>query len=133
MISTIKTRTGEFFRSRLHTEDMPFYLDNADTDSQPPFGVVTVTEMRETTPLSSAYHAEVKIAVIADIDDSSSVEHDNRLAQVMKTLEQMPRRVVDTSANVRLFGWVVTQTETVTKEEAKSLADVFTIIAGVGG
>lgn len=133
MSSSTKTRLGEFFRSRLDTDDLPFFQSNADTDSQPPYGVVTVTDLRETTPFSNAFRAEVKIAVITDIDESSSSDHDNLLAEVMNRLNSIPRRIVDSDTNIRLFGWLILMSETVTKDEAKSLSDVITIQAGVGG
>ncbi len=133
MLSTTKVRTGEFFRHRLDSDALRFFLSNADQDSQPPYGVVTVTELRETTPESNAFHAEIKIAVITSIDDHSSREHDNILAEVMKKLEVIPRRVVDPEAEIRLFGWLITLNETVLKDESQSLSDVITILAGVGG
>lgn len=133
MLASTKVRTGEFFRHRLDTDGLRFFLSNADPDSQPPYGVVTVTELRETTPQSDAFHAEIKIAVITSIDDHSSREHDGLLEEVMRKLDAIPRRVVDPEAEIRLFGWLITLTETVLKEESQSLSDVITIAAGIGG
>lgn len=133
MLQSTKVRTGEFFRQRLDSDDLRFFLSNADPDSQPPYGVVTVTELRETTPESNAFHAEIKIAVISSVDEHSSEQHDDLFSMVVKKLETIPRRVIDTDAQIRLFGWLITLTETVLKEESQSLSDVITIEAGVGG
>jgi hypothetical protein len=131
--TSVKTRVGEYFRSRLDSEDLKFFQNNADTDSAPPYGVVTVTELRETTPGSSAYRAEIKIAVITSIDMSSSVEHDRLLEEVMMRLESIPRRIVDEQAGIRIFGWTQTMSEAITKDESQSFSDVITVIAGCGG
>jgi hypothetical protein len=131
--TSTKTRLGEFFRARLDDPDIKFFQNNADTDSPPPYGVVTVTELKETTPQSNVFAAEVKIAVVTSIDMSSSEQHDALLEKVYGKLNDIPRRVVDTDNQIRLFGWVITGAETITKEESQSFSDVISITAGCGG
>lgn len=131
-----KSRLSEFFRSRLDAQTgdaIHFFNNNADENSQPPYGVVTVPTMEETTPKSNVFRGEVKVSVITDIDDSSSAEHDNLLEQVRLALETIPRRIVDTDAGIRLFGWTILKNEAITKEESQSFSDVITIAAGCTG
>jgi hypothetical protein len=131
--TSTKTRVGEFFRSQLDSEDIHFFQNNADPDSPPPYGVVTVTKLEETVPGANAFTAEVKIAVITSIDMSSSEQHDILLEKVMSKLNDIPRRAVDSTIGIRIFGWLILYSETVTKEESQSFSDVITIRCGCGG
>jgi len=136
MATSPKTKLSEFFRSNLNSrtsDAIPFFNNNADAQSLPPYGVVTVTEVRETTPFSNVYRGEVKVAIITSIDMSSSVEHDTLLEEVMLALDNIPRRVIDEVNNIRLFGWVITSSEAITKDESQSFSDVITILAGCSG
>lgn len=131
-----KTRLSEFFRSRLDTQTsaaIRFFNNNADEDSQPPYGVVSVPTMEETTPRSNVYRGKIEISIVTNIDDSTTVEHDNLLEEVMRALEAIPRRTVDTDAGIRLFGWTILKNEAITKEESQSFSDVITIAAGCTG
>lgn len=133
--SSTKTRLAEFFRSRLDSSTLHAFQNNADTDAPPPYLVVTVTKLTETTPQSNVFTAEVKIAIVTSIDMSSSVEHDALLEGAMLLLNNIPRRIerpVDPD-HIRIFGWVILYSETVSKEESQSFSDVITIRAGVGG
>jgi hypothetical protein len=131
--SSPKSRLSEFFRSRLDTTDLRFYNNSADVDSQPPYGVVTVTELEETTPQSNAYKGTVKIAVIHSIDSASTTEHDAVLETVTSRLDQIPRQIIDYDVGIRIFGWTATLNEAISKEESQSFSDVITILAGCGG
>lgn len=128
-----KGRIGEFFRSRLDSSAISFFHNNADNDSQPPYGVITVTKLEETTPFSNVFTAEIKIAVVSDIDATTTEQHDALLKQVMETLNEIPRRAADEVTGIRLFGWAILYSETITKEESQSFSDVITIRAGCGG
>lgn len=131
-----KTRLSEFFRSNLDERTnaaLKFFNNNADENSQPPYGVVTVPTMAETTPKSNVYRGEVNISIISSIDQSSSAEHDNLLEEVMLALDNIPRRIVDTTNNIRLFGWTILKSEAETKDESQSFSDVITIAAGCSG
>lgn len=129
----MKTRAGEFFRKNLDMTEIKFFQNNANTDTAPPYGVVTVTKMEETTPGSHVYMAEIKVAVVTSIDISSSEEHDVLLEKVMDKLSQIPKRTTDTDIGIRIFGWVNLYSEAVTKEESQSFSDVVTIHLGCGG
>lgn len=129
----MKTRAGEFFRKNLDMTEIKFFQNNANTDTAPPYGVVTVTKMEETTPGTHVFTAEVKIAVVTSIDISSSEEHDILLEKVMDKLAQIPKRITDDTIGIRIFGWVILYSETVTKEESQSFSDVVTIRLGCGG
>lgn len=131
--TSMKTRAGEFFRKNLDMNEIHFFLNNANTDSAPPYGVVTVTAMEETTPGSHVYHVEIKIAVVTSIDISSSDEHDILLEKVMDKLAQIPKRTTDPDVGIRIFGWVNLASEAITKEESQSFSDVITIRLGCGG
>jgi len=133
MTTSTKTRLGEFFRSKLEGTDIKFFLNNADTDESPPYGVVTVTEMEETVPMANAYKATIKIAVVTSIDISNSAQHDQLLESVMTRLFNIPKRVTDAEIGIRIFGWTMTLSEAITKDESQSFSDVITIIAGCGG
>jgi hypothetical protein len=133
MTTSTKTRLGEFFRSQLNGTDIKFFLNNADTDEPPPYGVVTVTEMEETTPRANVYKATIKIAVVTSIDISNSAQHDTLLESVMNRLYNIPKQAVDSTIGIRLFGWTMTLSESITKDESQSFSDVITIIAGCGG
>jgi hypothetical protein len=132
-LTSVKTRLGEYFRSRLHTSGLNFSQNNADTDIQPPWGVVTVTKLTETTPGSHVYTGEVKIALITSIDISSSSEHDLMLEQVMDLLAQIPKTLTDHEIGIRMFGWVLLYSETIIKSESQSMSDVLTLITGCSG
>jgi hypothetical protein len=129
----MKTRVGEFFRSRLDMEGLHFFQNNADADSPPPYGVVTVTKMIEISPGTKVFSAEVKVAVVTSIDMSSSEQHDTLLEKVMNALDKIERRTTDSTIGVRIFGWVILGSETVTKEESQSFSDVISIRCGAGG
>jgi hypothetical protein len=131
--TSMKTRAGEYFRKNLDMTEIKFFQNNANTDTAPPYGVVTVTKMEETTPRSRVYMAEVKVAVVTSIDISSSEEHDILLEKVMDKLSQIPKRTTDASIGIRIFGWVQLYNEAVTKEESQSFSDVITIRLGCGG
>jgi hypothetical protein len=131
--SSPKTRLSEFFRSRLDSEELKFFNNNADADAPPPYGVVTVTELEETTPRSNAFKGTIKIAIINSIDASSSAEHDALLEKVTILLNDIPRQIIDDTAHIRLFGWTITLNEAISKEESQSFSDVITILAGCGG
>ncbi len=132
--TSVKTRVGEFFRSRLDDAvNIKFFQNNADTDEAPPYGVVTVTNLAELAPGLNVFHAEIKVAVITSIDMSSSEEHDVLLEQVMDRLATIPKRITDTDIGLRVFGWVLQYSETITKQESQSFSDVITIRCGCGG
>lgn len=131
--TSTKVRASEFWRSQLDSAAVPFFNNNADTDQLPPYGVVTVTKMEETTPGSNAFTVEVKIAVVSDIDSTTSGRHDELLQIVTNKLDAIPKRVIDPVLKIRVFGWTILYSETVTKDEAQSFSDVITIRAGVGG
>lgn len=129
----MKTRVGEYFRSRLDMPEIHFFQNNADADSPPPYGVVTVTKMNEISPGTRVFSAEVKVAVVTSIDMSSSEQHDVLLEKVMNKLDKIDRRTTDATIGVRIFGWVILYSETVTKDESQSFSDVITIRCGCGG
>lgn len=132
--SSTKTRIGEFFRSRLDDQvAIKFFQNNADTETPPPYGVVTVTDLDETTPQSNVFTAIIKVAVITSIDMSSSEQHDALLEEVMLRLNEIPRRIIDENIGIRIFGWVIMMSEAITKDESQSFSDVITIKAGIGG
>jgi hypothetical protein len=131
--TSIKTRVGEFFRSNLDMDEIHFFQNNADSDAAPPYGVVTITKMEETTPQSHVFTAEVKVAVVTSIDISSSEQHDILLELVQDKLAAIPRRTTDVTIGIRIFGWVELYSETVTKDESQSFSDVITIRCGCGG
>lgn len=131
--TSMKTRAGEFFRKNLDMTEIHFFQNNANTDAAPPYGVVTVTKMEETTPGSRVYSAEVKVAVVTSIDISSSDEHDVLLEKVVDKLSQISHRTTDDIIGIRIFGWINLYSETVTKEESQSFSDVITIRLGCGG
>jgi hypothetical protein len=131
--ASMKTKAGEFFRSRLDMPEIHFFLNNAEADTPPPYGVVTVIHMVETTPESHVFTAEIKIAVLTSIDISSTTEHDVLLEKVMDKLDQIEKRVTDSVIEICVFGWVVLYSETVSKEESQSFSDVITIRLGCGG
>jgi hypothetical protein len=133
LTTSIKTRAGEFFRSRLDMPEIHFFLNNAEADAPPPYGVVTVTHMAETTPGSDVFTADIKIAVLTSIDISSTAQHDTLLELVTYRLSQVPKRIVDDAIGIFIFGWVILYSETVTKEESQSFSDIFTIRLGCGG
>lgn len=113
--------------------DIHAFQNNADSDSPPPYTVVTITKLNEISPGTRVFTAEVKVAVVTSIDMSSSSEHDVLLEKVMTKLDRIEKRVTDAVAGVRIFGWVILQIETVTKEESQSFSDVITIRCGAGG
>lgn len=131
--TSIKTRVGEFFRSRLDSSDIHFFQNNADADSPPPYGVVTITKLNEISPGTRVFSAEVKVAVVTSIDMSSSEQHDVLLEKVMTKLDSIDRRITDPTIGIRIFGWVILGSEAVTKDESQSFSDVITIRCGCGG
>jgi hypothetical protein len=64
---------------------------------------------------------------------SSSEQHDVLLEMVMEKLMSIPRRIIDHTIGIRVFGWAVLYSETVTKDESQSFSDIITIRCGCGG
>jgi hypothetical protein len=131
-----KNRLGEFFRSHLDDQteaELHFFNNNADQDSLPPYGVVVVTSMEETTPLSNVYRGKVEVRIISSIDMPSN-QHDQLVEDVILALNRIPRRIVDEINNIRMFGWTMTKSEpTQNDNESQSWSDVITILAGCSG
>jgi hypothetical protein len=132
--SSIKTRVGEFFRSRLDTATGPslkFFLNNADEDTPPPYGVVVVSKMEEVYPESRRFKTDIRIRLISSIDRSTSDEHDVLLRAVLDGLDNIPRKF--TAADLKIYGWVIISDEPIIKEESQSYTDEIAILCGCGG
>lgn len=99
-------------------------------DVQPPFSVLTVMRMVQTTPMSNTWEADVRVVVVCDKDQGESAEQERRVREIYQALETTQRPAVDVDEGVRLYGFAL---ETIEQAQAdKVYSDVIFIRAGVG-
>ncbi len=99
-------------------------------DVQPPFTVLTVMRMEQTTPMSNVWEADVRAVVVCDKDQGESTEQEQRVREIYQALEATQRPAVDMDEGVRLYGFAL---ETIEQAQAEKVySDVIFIRAGVG-
>jgi hypothetical protein len=97
---------------------------------EPPFSVVTVMRMEQTTPGSNVWRADVKVVVVCDVSQGGSALQDQRVGEVYEALEGTPQPASDAAQGVKLYGFTVDEIQTAKAE--KVYADVIFLTAGVG-
>lgn len=98
-------------------------------DVAPPFSVLVIRRMEQTTDGSDVWRAEGRLVVVCDKDAGGSDAQELRLAGAYKALEET-QPGVDLSEGVELYGFSV---ETVEQAKApKVYSDVIFFTAGVG-
>lgn len=108
------------------------YAGRRDGDVEPPFSVVVVKRLRELTPRSGRYYADVRVVHVSEVADSKSEEHDARVGKLETALDEMPHRGTDPDRNVCLDGFVIEEIEDAINREDDVFGDVFIIRAGCG-
>lgn len=103
-------------------------VDGAEV--QPPFTVLAVMKMEQTTPGSNTWTAEVRVVVVCDKDQAESIEQERRVGEIYRAIEQTPIPAVDVERCVRLYGFAIDTIETAKAEKVYS--DVVFVTAGVG-
>lgn len=97
---------------------------------EPPFAVLTVMEMEQTTPGSNVWTAQVRAVVVCDKDQGDSPEQKERVGELYEALEGTERPAGDDVRGVRLYGFSVDRIEQARAE--KVFSDVIFVTAGVG-
>lgn len=95
-----------------------------------PYYVVQCKEAQNTTSRSGVFKVEIRVVLVSSLDDSTSAEHDDRLAAIERALDLMPRNAIDTEQGVRFYGFFLESQDTATEDQ--SFGDVLIIPAGVG-
>ncbi len=108
------------------------YAGRRDGAVAPPFTVVVVKRLERVTPDSSAYYADMRVVHVSEVADSTSAEHDERVASIEVALDDMPKCGVDLKRNVELHGFYVDEVEDAINAEDDVFGDVFVIRAGCG-
>jgi hypothetical protein len=95
---------------------------------QPPFSVVVVMAMEQTTPGSGAWMADVKVVSVCDKEQGGSEIQKRRLGEIAAALEATVPGA-DAARGVRLCGFSVDEVRQAKAEKVYS--DVIFVTAGV--
>ena len=74
----------------------------------------------------------MRVVHVSEVADSTSVEHDQRVASIELALDEMPSRGVDVQRDVVLHGFYVDEVEDAVNGEDDVFGDVFIVKAGCG-
>lgn len=101
---------------------------------KPPFSVLMVREMEQTTPGSNVWIAEVRIAVVCDKDAGDTTLQEARVEEIRQALDATPLPCIDEETGVRLYGFSLDRMATAeaAREGEKVFSDVFFLTAGAG-
>jgi hypothetical protein len=97
---------------------------------EPPFSVVTVRRMEQTTPGSNTWIAEARVVCVCDKDEGDSPEQEQRVGEIYAAIEETTVPGVDEDEGVRLYGFSLDVIEQARAE--KVFSDVLFVTAGVG-
>jgi hypothetical protein len=120
---------AEDLTSRLPGEHV-VYPGRRDGDVKPPFTVLVIRRMEQTTPGSDVWTAEGRLVVVCDAHQSGTPEQEQRLKEAHAALAATDTPCHDAGNGVRLYGFSVDTVEQATA--AKVYSDVIFFTAGVG-
>jgi len=133
MSRQIKDSLAEAFAEELSTRvGHVVYAGRRDGDVAPPFTVVVVKRLEKISPDAQVYYADMRVVHVSEVADSTSVEHDQRVASIELALDEMPSRGVDVQRDVVLHGFYVDEVEDAVNGEDDVFGDVFIVKAGCG-
>ena len=106
------------------------YASRREGQVAPPFTVLVIREMEQTTPGSNVWKAEGRLVVVCDKEGEGSGLQETRLAEAYAALEATDTPCEDVQEGVRLYGVAVERVEQARAEKVYS--DVIFFTAGVG-
>jgi len=106
------------------------YAGRREGEVKPPFSVLIIRRMEQTTPGSDVWTAEGRLVVVCDAHQSNTAEQEQRLKDAFAALQGTETPCYDAGNGVRLYGFSVDTVEQATA--AKVYSDVIFFTAGVG-
>ena len=96
----------------------------------PPFSVLVIRSMEQTTSGSNVWKAEGRLVVVCDKEAEGSTDQERRTGEAYAALEETDVPCEDLEEDVRLYGVAVDRVEEA--RAAKVYSDVIFFVAGVG-
>jgi hypothetical protein len=134
MSMPIRDKIEQYFCDQLngHVDGITFSPSRADVDDmRPPYGVVVTDNLEEAVRGSFNYSTDIKIAVITDINRSTTSEHKALVARLLARLNELD--YLYDSEDLSIHGFVIMGMSDVQGDEDDSYADVVNLRCGARG